>query len=346
MGLTSDIVLDVSKFDLSQITPETTGILSVLEQLTSSAPSWQKVGAAQYRALRDTGGTPLPPRVFLPAAKDLTFPSRDPNRTIPIRLYTPDNGHPTRGIILHAHGGGFVLGTHQDQDASLQRYANTCQLTALSVGYRVAPEDPWPAAVHDVFDVATHLVDNGQSLFNAPLLFIVGESAGATLVAQAAFHIARERPEHRLAGVILPYGWFDLTLNLPSIQDFKRELIINTNSMRGYADAYVPGMSIEERTNPLISPLYDGLLRLEAEMGDPKKKKKALPPALFLCGTADPLLDDTLLMSAKWMASGSQAVVKIFNGAPHGFTVVPGYSLAAEASEVVFEFIKGRLGEL
>ncbi|KAK4455654.1 acetyl esterase [Podospora aff. communis PSN243] len=338
MRLPSDIVLDASKFDPSQTTTETTGILSMLEKLTSSAPPWQQVGAAQYRALRDTGGTPLPPRVFLPAAKDLSFPSRDPTRTIPVRVYTPDNGQPPRGILLHIHGGGFVLGNHQDQDATLQRYANTCRLTAVSAGYRLAPEDPWPAAVHDVLDVATHLVDNGVSLFSAPLLFIAGESAGATLVAQAAFHLVRERPQRRLAGVVLPYGWFDLTLNLPSMQDFKRELIINTESMKGYADAYVPGMSIEERRNPLVSPLYDDLLRIEAG-----ESKTVLPPALFLCGTADPLLDDTLLMSAKWMARGSQVVVRIFSGAPHGFTIVPGYNLAAEASEAVFEFIKGRL---
>jgi len=48
-----------------------------------------------------------------------------------------------------------------------------------------------------------------------------------------------------------------------------------------------------------------------------------LPPALFTCGTADPLLDDTVMMSTKWMMAGAEAVVKIYPGAPHGFIVFP-----------------------
>jgi len=339
MGLTNDIVVDASKFDPSKTTDESKGILDFIQTLTANAPKWNEVGPAKYRAMRDTGETPLPPRVFLPGAKDIPLPSRDADRTIPVRIYTPDNGQPSRGILLHLHGGGFVLGTHQDQDAGLQRYANTCQLTALSVGYRLAPEDPWPAAVHDVFDVATHLVDNGGALFGAPLLIIIGHSAGGLLAAQAAFHLIRERPAHRLAGVIFLYGWYDVTLNLPSMQDFHRDLIINTESMRGFAEAYTPGMTIEERRSPLVSPLYDDMPGLaKAAPGG------TLPPALFLCGTADPLLDDTVLMSAKWMASGSEATVRIFNGAPHGFTIVPGYSAGAEAEEATLEFINAKAG--
>jgi acetyl esterase/lipase len=70
---------------------------------------------------------------------------------------------------------------------------------------------------------------------------------------------------------------------------------------------------------------------------------KSLPPALFLCGTDDPLLDDTLLMSMKWMIAGGEAVVKIYPGAPHGFTVFPGIKVAEEAAAVTVQFLQEKL---
>lgn len=48
-----------------------------------------------------------------------------------------------------------------------------------------------------------------------------------------------------------------------------------------------------------------------------------LPPALFTCGTSDPLLDDSVMMSTKWAMSGAESVLKIYPGAPHGFSFFP-----------------------
>ncbi|KAJ2969348.1 hypothetical protein NUW58_g10011 [Xylaria curta] len=100
-------------------------------------------------------------------------------RAIPVRVYKPNNGQPSKGILLHAHGGGYVLGSHDTVDRLLKFYADTCQVTAMSVGYRLAPEHPWPAGREDCIDVAEHLVDHGEAEHGAPLLFLAGESAGA-----------------------------------------------------------------------------------------------------------------------------------------------------------------------
>ena len=69
-----------------------------------------------------------------------------------------------------------------------------------------------------------------------------------------------------------------------------------------YTDAYCPGTTQEQRRNPKISPLNTNMSKLK------------LPPALFTCGTLDPLLDDTLFMSTKWMTSGAEAILKIYPG--------------------------------
>ncbi|KAK3380955.1 Alpha/Beta hydrolase protein [Podospora didyma] len=338
MPITTDITVDASKFDPKNITDETIKLNTYLEGISTSGPKWNEVGIAKYRLMREAGETPLPPPIYLPEAEEATVPSRDADRAIPIRVYTPDNGQLSKGIFLHIHGGGFVLATHQHQDGALQRYANKCQLTAISVGYRLAPENPWPAAIHDCFDAAEYLVDHGPSVYGSKLLFICGESAGSCLAAATAFHLIRARPGHQLAGLIFPYGQFDVTLNLPSMALFERPLLINREIMQEFADAYTPGMSIAERRNPLISPLYDDLGGLARGAAGGK-----FPPALFLCGTEDPLLDDTLLMSTKWMATGSEAVVKIYAGAAHGFTLFPGYQPAEEACALTLQFVNEKL---
>src|SRR5690606_21455131 len=102
--------------------------------------------------------------------------------------------------------------------------------------------------------------------------------------------------------LIFPYGWFDLTLNLPTASSFTRQLVINTESLQQFNDAYTPGMSEAERRHRSVSPLYEDMKALASAKG-------SFPPALFLCGTEDPLLDDTIMMSTKWMIAGGEAIV-------------------------------------
>jgi acetyl esterase/lipase len=100
-------------------------------------------------------------------------------------------------------------------DSTLREYANKCQLTAISVGYPLAPEHPYPAAVHDAIDAAEYIVDHAVEVYGAPpLRFLGGESAGACLAALSALQLMRSRPSYKLSGLLLPYGLFDLALGL------------------------------------------------------------------------------------------------------------------------------------
>ena len=113
MPITSDLTLDASKFHPSSVGEDTKKINAFLENVTAKGPRWHEVGVAKYRQMRETGETPLPVPVYLPEARDGTVPSREVGRSIPLRVYQPDNGQPSKGIFLHFHGGGFVLGTHK-----------------------------------------------------------------------------------------------------------------------------------------------------------------------------------------------------------------------------------------
>ena len=113
MSSTSDLNIDASKFALSNVAEDTKKLHVLLAKVTEAGPHWYEVGAARYRDMREIGETPFPIPVYLPEAKDASVPSREKGREIPIRVYTPDNGDPSRGILLHFHGGGFVIGTHK-----------------------------------------------------------------------------------------------------------------------------------------------------------------------------------------------------------------------------------------
>jgi len=214
-------------------------------------------------------------------------------------------------------------------------------MTGISVGYRLAPEHPWPAAVHDCIDAAEHLIDHGLSAYGAKLSIMGGESSGAHLTVLTVFHLFHSRPKHQLAGLVLNCGAYDLTQSLPMSRAFTRPLVINAEIFHHFIKAFLPDMGVEDRRDPKISPLYEDLGRMANAA--PGKK---LPPAMFICGTEDVLLDDTLLMSAKWMVAGGEVVVKIYPGAPHAFISFPGYGPAREVAGLVAQFVREKVEAL
>lgn len=110
MDQPSDLWLNASKFTHSD---EAEQLNALVEPLSNQGPKWYEVGAATYRQMWEDGQTPLPQPIYLAEAEDSSLPSRDEGRTIPIRVYRPQIGALSRGIIVHFHGGGFVLGSHR-----------------------------------------------------------------------------------------------------------------------------------------------------------------------------------------------------------------------------------------
>ncbi|KAI1358096.1 acetyl esterase [Xylaria arbuscula] len=337
MPLTSDIVIDYSRFDPKNIPEEAKQYSDFLETTTDSVPRWYDMGAVKFRQLVEDGGFGGLKPVTLPEAQEVEIPSRESGRNIPVRVYKPDNGEPSKGVVLHMHGGGYTIGSHRHADGLLKFYANTAQVTALSIGYRLAPEHPYPAGREDCVDVAEYLVDNPSLHGYGPLLFMAGESAGAHFAVLAAFHLMRSRPSHILKGLILPYGNYSIALGMPSMVSYDKPVLINHDIASNFMETYTPGWTVAKRRNPLVSPLYEDMQALVASRPDGK-----LPPALFMCGTNDPLLDDTLLMGLKWQTSGSEAIIKIFPGAPHAFNV-PSLEIGKEAFAYEMEFLLSKM---
>ena len=268
-----------------------------LEQALALLPKVEALPPELTRQARREGRGIFPPPVFLDNAR--TELAGD----VPVRIFEPPE---PRGAFLHIHGGGWVLGEADLQDELLWELAQASGLTVASVAYRLAPEHPFPAGPDDCETAALWFLDRFDGR-----LTIGGDSAGAHL---AVLTLLRLRDRHgisprRFAAVNLLFGAFDLT-GTPSRRLWgERNLVLSSNNMEWFADCFLPGMSHEERQSPEVSPLY-------ADLRD-------LPPALFSCGTMDPLLDDSLFMHARWRAAGNESKLSLWEEGVHGYVLFP-----------------------
>lgn len=297
-----------------------------LEALIATQPATHMLPPEDSRRRRREGKGIFPAPVFLEEALDMEVAGR--GGPIPVRLIRPDR-KPT-GIYLHLHGGGWTLGAHDMQDVALKLLANETGLCAASIGYRLAPENPYPAGPDDCEDAVVHLLERGPQLLDAPARFAIGgESAGAHL---AVVTLLRLRDKHgiknRIAAANLVYGDYDMNGTPSQVLWGDRNLVLSTPIIRWFGNNFLPDVGFEQRRDPDISPLYGHLF--------------AMPPALFTVGAMDPLLDDSLFMSERWRAAGNRAEVAIYPEGVHGFNQYP-TALARKANAGQFEFLRSSL---
>lgn len=142
----------------------------------------------------------------------------------------------------------------------------------------------------------------------------ISQSAGAHLSVLTTFHLLRTHPTFTLpGGLLLHFGAYDLT-RLPSVYAMPLAPVLPLTSFTRFADTFLPGTSAAQRKHADISPLYEDLGKFRVAGGGSR-----LPTALFTCGTQDPLIDDSVLMAARWGMAGGRQVLRVFPGAVHGF---------------------------
>ena len=185
-----------------------------------------------------------------------------------------------------------------------------CNVTVVSVDYRLAPEHPYPAGPDDCEAAACWLLEHAADEFGSDRLLIAGESAGAHL---AAVTLLRMRDKHdaagRFLGANLVFGAYDLS-RTPSQRGVGIAPGADILDGSGFAlDLFLPEMSEEQRRAPDVSPLYADL--------------SGMPPALFCVGTNDHLLDDTLFMAARWEVAGNRSELLVYPDTPHGCIALP-----------------------
>ena len=245
----------------------------------------------------------------------------------PLRLHVLSSGE-VRACYLHLHGGGWAHGAADHQDGTLTRFAQAARVAVVALDYRLAPEHPHPAGRDDCVAAIRWLAAHGAHELGSSRVIVGGESAGAHL-ATLALLVLRDRGElGAVEAANLAYGVYDLSMTPSARRWGDRRVVVNSADLACFAAQYAPP---ERHRDPGVSPLYADLA--------------GLPPALFTCGTLDPLLDDTLFMAARWQAAGSPAELATYPGAPHEFlNLSRPIAAAAAARERMVAFVDRALG--
>jgi acetyl esterase/lipase len=233
-----------------------------------------------------------------------------------VRVTRPSLGEP-RAAYLDIHGGGFYMGSAAGSDTRNARLADSLGVAVVSVDYRLAPEQPWPAAPDDCETAALWTLENGPKVLGTERMLIGGSSAGANLVMTTLLRLRDKGMVHTIAGAVLQFGAYDLSGRSPGSRLYANEWFI---------EAYVG--HVLDRTDPDVSPLYGNVC--------------GLPPTLLLVGTLDVLLEDNLAMAARLSAAGNNVDLRVFPEAMHGFTSHP-TAMAKAAMEGIEKWLSSLL---
>jgi acetyl esterase len=235
---------------------------------------------------------------------------------LPIRIYRPAGPRTARRpTIVYFHGGGFVIGDLDTHDDACRWLCREVDAVVVAVGYRTAPESPFPAAVEDALAATRWVVDRtGRLGGDRRRVVVAGDSSGgnlATVVAQA-WHDEVERPP--LAAQLLIYPVTDLEdeggVRYPSRAEHAEGYLLTGDDLRWFAGLYLGDNS--DRGDPRLSPINGPLT--------------GLPPAVVVTAEFDPLRDEAEAYAAALSSAGVPVTVRRFDGLIHGF-----FALAALA---------------
>jgi acetyl esterase/lipase len=224
-------------------------------------------------------------------------------------------------IIIYFHGGGYVLGSVNTARGFAIQLARYCEEKVLTVDYRLAPENPFPAALEDAMLVYHGLLEQDVSPND---IILMGDSAGGGLSLAAVLSL-KDINEPLPGAVICLSPWTDLAATGESNKlNAKLDPIFGGGggviNPRDYAGS-------EELTNPLISPLY----------GDYDN----FPPILIHVGTDEVILDDSIRLAEKAIEAGVHVSIKVWKGMWHVFTTQGnGLPEARQSLKEIAAFIK------
>ncbi|MEP7097637.1 MAG: alpha/beta hydrolase, partial [Dokdonella sp.] len=220
------------------------------------------------------------------------------------RVYTPADDGAVRPLLVYFHGGGWTVGSLEGYDTSCRRLALKANCTVVSVGYRLAPEDPFPAAVHDAWDSTTWCIANAAQLGIDPKRVAVGgDSAGGSLAAVVAQQ-ARDEGGPALALQVLIYPATDMTRETDSYVRNAQGNMLTAAALRYFYDLYVPdpAQRSDWRASPLLRPSLKGVA-----------------PALIISAEHDPLVDENEAYAVRLKAEGVSTDYVCFPGMIHPF---------------------------
>jgi acetyl esterase/lipase len=301
--------------DYSAYLPEMRNMTKFLAQAPKSGTVLTKEGLAKAREGMNVYLNTK--TVIKSSVKNIQGPAGN----ISLTIFKPDT---IRAVVLDIHGGGWIEGS-PDFDAQFNdEVARRCKVAVVSVDYRLAPENPFPACIEDCKAAVKWLLNNEKTEFGTDKIFISGASAGGHLAAVTTLFVRDSlHAIDRVKGVNLIYGVYDLG-RTPSHRLATDSTFLSKKDMAEIMQLVFGNWTMEQKQDPHYSPLYADLHHL--------------PPALFTVGSADPLADDTYFMEARWRMAGNKTYLAVYPESPHGVDLFP-TQMAKIARGKMYEWI-------
>lgn len=243
---------------------------------------WCPTPLAAVRELQVPGAAgPLRARLYLPAAA-MALP-----------------------VVIFAHGGGWTFGSIDTHDGTMRLLATRSGCAVLGIDYRLAPEHPFPAPLDDLLAALAHVETGGLGPACDPRrIALAGDSAGANLALGALIR-RRDAGEPMPATAALFYGCYAPVFDTASHRrNGDGSYLLRTAMMRWYWGNFLGGFA-PDKAPPECAPLEAGL--------------SGLPQLYLNAAGLDPLLDDTLMLSARLATAGVRHRFDLWPGVVHGF---------------------------
>ena len=280
--------------------------------LTGDIPEARRVIDAARREL--IAAMPHIPGV---ATRDVQVPGEDGDPDVLVRIYEPAEGGHSGGALSYIHGGGMVLMSVDDTDFQCKQIVRDVGCLVTSVDYRLAPEHPYPAALHDGYASLRWLAENAEDLGVEPdRIAVGGSSAGAGLAAGVAL-LARDRGEVPLCLQWLVYPMLDDRDRTPSTHEITEPSVWNRTSNQRAWQAYLGDLAGGD------VPLYAAPARATVD------DLRGLPPAYVDVGELDAFRDEDIEYAQRLLQAGVPTELHVTPGAFHASEV---YNPAADTS--------------
>ncbi len=273
--------------------------------------SVEQARVADLEAIRGAGGDPEP----VAEVTETTLPG--PATELPVRIYRPVLGR-RLPVLAYFFGGGWTLGSIDTADGICRSLANAAECLVVCVGYRLAPEHPFPAAVEDCYATVRWIAGPAAAGLDADpsRLAVGGDSAGGNLAAAVTL-LARDQAGPEIAGQLLVYPNTDQLADTPSLRENTDPSLFNRHSVAWYRRHYL--RTAQDAEHALASPLRAPHL-------------SGLPPALVITAEYDPLRDEGEQYAARLADAGVPVRLTRYPGMVHGFFAMSGTLDAGKAA--------------
>lgn len=298
-----------------------------IEKLTPAEARKQPTPADAVNAVLKKQGKNTDPEALVPGIKSVDRTISGAVGQIPARIYTPTGAGPFP-LIVYYHGGGWVIGNKQVYDGGARGLAKQVNAVVVSVDYRLAPENKFPAAWDDALAAYKWVLANAAAIKGDPKkLAIAGESAGGNLAVATAIAVrdaGLQAPLHVLA----VYPVAQTSLNTESYLEHASAKPLSRDMMKWFVDKVTS--SPKDLTDPRFQ-LVDA-------------KLQGLPPVTIINATIDPLQSDGNMLKDALKKAGVSVESKTYDGVTHEFFgMAAAVQKAKEAQEYAGQRLKAAL---